>query len=171
MKNMNKQNMKKVRLSVPFSYDNKIIEKSTTRTYRNVPILHPGEYSDGYSRTMCYYSKDVVKKYAMNWDEKYLDIDHDVHKVLSRIGWVEPKGWDAKQNAVVADLKILPVTQNAKDTIALIDNKLIDSVSVEMYISDSWDDEKDMQRADEILFSGLGVVTHPSDNLARIKVV
>ena len=168
---MDKQNMKKVKLSMPFKYDNKIIEKSTTRTYRNVPILHPGEYSDGYSRTMCYYPKDVVQKYALNWEGKYLDIDHDIHKVLSRIGWVEPKGWDAKQNAIIADLKILPVTQNAKDTIALIDNGLIDAVSVEMYIADSYNDEKNMQQADEILIVGTGVVVSGADPKAKINRV
>ena len=158
---MHKEDMTRRLLSVPVDInpDIKIIQKSKVRTYRNVPVLTPGEYNDALSRTTCDYPLKTLRECAMNWSGTYLDIDHDISHVLSRIGWVEPKGWNDKKNAVMVDMKILPVTNNTKDTIALIDNKLINAVSIEAFTSDTWDDEKGMPSISNIDFCGLAIVT------------
>jgi len=155
------------KLSVPFKYESKIISKSSdVRIYRNAELLHPGEFSDSITRAPVIYTASTLQKGATNWTEDFLDIDHS-WGTLDRIGRIKnPRG---KNGTIYADLHIYPITQRAKDTIALIDAGIVNSLSVELMSNDRWDPEDSKRYADDIEFIGCAVCTHPADSQTRIR--
>ena len=164
---MTSENKKNLRtLHVKFEYDTELIGKSTdVRIYRNVTILNPGIFSDSITRTGVKYSKALLKKTCKNWESNYLNIDHS-DRTLDRIGTVENPHFEG--GAVKADIYIHPVTQNAKDTIALIEAGLVNWLSVEILTEDDWD-ENSQRYVKDMLYIGLAVVTLPADPKTKIK--
>ena len=153
-------------LTVKLSYDDKIIEKDgNARIYRDATLLTPGAWSDSTGMSAIEYTRDELRKSADNWSSNYLNIDHN-WGVLSRIGHVENAHWD---NAVVADLYIYPITQSAKDTIALIDAKLINELSVELMSRDVWKAEDEKRYATDIEFVGCACVTMGACRSTKIQ--
>ena len=152
-----------------FDYSDKdIISKSNVRVYRNCPLLTEGAYVDGLSRTKAFYSNKVLNDYGNNHiDKVWLDIDHNVMDILSRIGEVDIKGF--KNNAVTGDLKIYKITQNAKDTVALIDNGLVTDLSVEILTKDKWNSEKEYYDVLGFVITGIGVVVKGACPSAKIN--
>ena len=144
---------------VKFEYDKRLVGKATdVRIYRDVTILTEGTFSDSLSMEAVQYPKDVLKRTVSNWQSNYLNIDHS-HRVLDRIGKVENARWgDGK---VKADLYIHPITENATDTIKLIDSGLINWLSVEIMTEDAYDRNNERYVKD-LDYIGLAVVTAPA---------
>ena len=155
------------RFSLPLQYDEKLISKDKYRIYWNAVLMTPGTYIDALSGEVSIIDREVLRKTALNWSENYLNIDHDVYSVLSRIGYVEPKGWNGE--SVIGNLKILPVTQRAKDVISLIDAGLITDLSVEMKSVEEWDNRKSGWRILDITYTGAAIVTKGACPHAKIK--
>ncbi len=155
------------KLTTKLVYDNKIIQKSgDARVYNNAVLLTPGEWSDAMTRAPVKYTEEQLCKSASRWEENYLNVDHS-QGTLDRIGIVKNQRW--YKNAVVGDLYIYPITQNAKDTIALIDAGLVNSLSVELSSVDRWDFQENMRFAEDIAFFGLAVVLNPACKGAHIR--
>ena len=77
---------KKLRtLSSPFEYNEKYIQKSDYRVYREAIILTPGVWTDSVSQQPIKYTKETLREYSSNWISNHLDIDHS-WKVLDLIG-------------------------------------------------------------------------------------
>jgi len=152
---------------VPFKYNKKEISKSTDiRIYRDVTLLTPGEYSDSLSSYPIRYTSSELKNAASKWEENYLNLDHSWN-TLDRIGYVEnPRFQDG---AIKADLYIVPVTRNAKDTIGLIDAGLVNWLSVELKSEDVWNSSDNKKDATNIVFIGAAIVLYPACSDARIK--
>lgn len=153
--------------------ENKIINKSTKdRIFPQCEILHEGKYADSITMDYVSYKSDVLAKYYDNWQSNYLDIDHSIGECLKRIGFVENPTWDSKNKCIRADLRIMPVTQNARDVIALMTSKppLISDLSVEMYTHDEYDYEEDCIIVSEISLCGTAVVTIGADDRAKVNV-
>ena len=151
---------------IPFSYDTKLIRKTIdARIYHNATLLLPGTWTDSITQSPVLYSEHVLKKYATNWEERYLNLDHS-NRVLDRIGYIEnPKFIDG---AIKADLYIFPITRNARDAISLIDNKLVNWISVEIKTEDGWDPKNNMRYVKEMSFIGAAIVTTPACRNAKI---
>ena len=132
--------------------------KSKERIFRNAILLTPGQWADSVSNMYNDYPKEILKKYARNIKDNIIDFDHEYRKVLSRIGRVENQHWDESKNAIVGDLYITTQTQVARDVISLIDEGLINGVSVELGTRDVWDYSKDMPRVEYIEFYGVSIV-------------
>lgn len=158
------QNLRTVHIK--FDYDTRLIGKtSDVRIYRNVTILTPGTYADSITNAGVKYSEGLLKRTAKEWESKYLNIDHS-DRTLDRIGTVEnPRFQDGK---VKADLYIHPVTQNAKDVIGLIEDGLVNWLSVEILTEDDWNEES-QRYVKDLIYIGLAVVTTPADPNTRIK--
>jgi len=147
--------------------EGKLILKSNVRVYRNCLILAPGEYTDGLSNQTARYKADVLERCALNWDETYLNLDHNIFETLKRVGTVDPKG--AKNGKVYADLRIIKSTQAGRDIIALIDANLVTDLSVEIYTKEHWNSRDHIYDIDEILFTGLAIVTEGACDKAKIN--
>ena len=166
MKNM--EEIRKTRyIDVPFQYDSIIKSKATSATiYRGAILLTPGKFADKITNDFVLYKAEILRKYAKNWISNYLNLDHSRFP-LHRIGYVEnPRFQD---NALKGDLYIFPLTTTAKDTIALIDNGLVNKLSIEMRTDDYYDYREGCIIADDIEFIGCAVVTNPADPHTRIK--
>lgn len=153
--------------TIPFEYNAKVINKATdARIYRDVTLLSPGSWSDSITQSPVIYREDVLRKYAENWEENYLNLDHS-YQVLDRVGYVRnPHFADHK---IKADIYIFPITKNARDVIALIDNNLINWLSVEVKTEDGWDAKENIRYVKEMTFIGAAIVTTPACRDAIIK--
>jgi len=150
-----------------FVYDNKIIQKSgDARIYNNSILLTPGSWSDCITRAPVEYTPEQLSKSASRWEKNYLNVDHS-QNTLDRIGLVNNPRWF--KNSVIADLYIYPITQNAKDTIALIDAGLVNSLSVELSSVDRWDYNLNKRFAEDITFHGCACVLDPACSETRIR--
>lgn len=151
-----------------FGFDDKVIRKSTTKAkiYRGVTLLTPGVFSDSMTQSPVTYSEDVLRKYADNWTDNYLNLNHS-YEVLDRIGYIDNPRWE--DGAVKADLYIYPVTENARNTIELIEKGLINWLSVEIKTEDRFDSSTRERYVHTIEFIGAAVVTLPACPDAKIK--
>lgn len=155
------------KLTTKFVYDSKVIQKSgDARVYRDAILLTPGAWSDAITRAPVEYTSEQLSKSASIWMENYLNIDHS-RGTLDRIGLIQNPHWH--KNSVMADLYIYPITQNAKDTIALIDAGFVNSLSVELSSVDRWDSKENRRFAEDIQFFGAAVVLDPACNSTRIR--
>jgi hypothetical protein len=148
-------------------YDERIIQKGgEARIYNSAILLTPGSWSDCLTRSPVEYTPEQLKMSASRWKEDFLNIDHS-RGTLDRIGYVKNCRW--YKNSVIGDLHIYPVTQNAKDTIALIDTGLVNSLSVELSSVDRWDFQSNKRFAEDIEFFGCAVVLDPACENTRIR--
>ena len=151
---------------VKFEYNKRLIGKaSDVRIYRDVTMLTEGAFSDSLTMESVAYRKDVLQKTVKNWRSNYLNIDH-YNIVLDRIGRVENPRWE--DGKVKGDLYIHPITQTAKDTIALIDSGEVNWLSVEIMTEDAWDKNNERYVKD-MDYIGLAVVTAPACKGALIS--
>jgi hypothetical protein len=153
-------------VNVGFDYNKKLVGKSTdVRIYRDVIILTEGTFTDSITMEPVFYPSDMLRNTVNRWNSNYLNIDHS-NKVLDRIGTVENARWN--DGKVMADLYIHPITQNSIDAINLIDQGLINWLSVEILTNDSWD-RNDDRYVNDMEYLGLAVVTSPADPNTRIN--
>lgn len=151
---------------VPFQYSKKKLSKATdVRIYRDCVLLSEGTWSDSITNAPVFYHRDELRKGSIQWESKYLNLDHD-YSVLKRLGFVENPYYE--NGKVLGDLYIFPVTQAAKDTIALIDAGLVNWLSVEMKTYDRWDYSENKIFAEDIRFIGAAIVLYGACPDSRI---
>ncbi len=145
----------------------KIIAKSYgDKIYREAVLLAPGVWTDSISRTAIAYDADVLIKYHSNWRNNYLDVDHS-RSVKDRIGRIlNIKTHDGK---IIGDLYICTKTSVGRDVVALIEEGLINWLSVEILTNEKWDPDRQLYKVTEVLFDGVAVVTSPACSEAKIK--
>lgn len=125
--------------------------------FKQAKLLTPGIYTDNYSKKRVNYNKEILKANAQNWSNPaYVNIDHDM-SLLKRIGTVQNQGW--KDNSVVADLVLAPVTTAAKDVINLIKKGLATDLSIEALTDEEWDPINKYFNLTDIKFTGVAIVT------------
>ena len=152
---------------ISFKYNTKIISKSSdARIYTDCILLTEGEYSDSIGRQPVVYSQYELSKAVKNWESNYLNLDHSF-EVLKRLGFIKNPHL-GKNGEILGDLYIFPITQTARDTIALIDNGLINWLSVELTSEDTWDSIVCKRNATDIRFIGAAIVTYPADSNTRV---
>ena len=151
---------------IPFEYNKKLQSKSTdARIYKDTILLTPGEFTDSISRSAVVYTEEAIRESASNWSGNYLNLDHS-YSSLDRLGFV--KNTYYRKGAVRGDLYIFPITNNAKDIIALIDAGLVNWLSVELTTDDYWDSEDSKRYASDIKYIGAAICLSPADTSTRI---
>ncbi len=152
---------------IPFKYNKKILSKSSdVRIYRDTILLTEGEFSDSITMSPVMYTYDEIEKGATNWSANFLNLDHSF-EVLKRVGFI--KNTYFKDGAVRGDLYIFPITENAKSVIKMIDNGLVNWLSVELTTQDYWNPDDNKRYASNIEFIGAAVVLYPACENTRIK--
>ena len=146
------------RHAIELSYDTKTLMKSNdVRIFRGATLITPGTWTDSVSRRPITYTEQELSRASRNWITNNLNIDHD-WSVSKLIGTVQNTRW--QDNSVKGDLYINPITSIAKDTVALIDAKMVSALSVELQSVDKFDDNSDLLATD-IDFIGCAVVYGP----------
>ena len=155
------------KLIIPLTYDTTILQKSgDAKIYSNAILLTPGSWSDCLTKAPVEYTDIQLKLSASKWESNFLNIDHS-QSTLDRIGYVKNQHW--RDGKILGDLYIYPITQNARDIIGMIDNGLVNSLSVELSSVDRWDFQTNKRFAENIIFYGLSVVLTPACDQTRIK--
>lgn len=155
--------------SIPLTYNRKLINKGGSRPgklYRDVELLHAGDYSDSQTNAPVRYTKEVLHKYHNNWNSSFLNLDHN-WETLKRIGWVEDIYFS--NDTIKGNIRIKRSTQNGRDTIESIEDGSVNGLSVEIMSEDSWDPVDGIIMANNLEFIGLAVCLHPADPQAHIK--
>jgi len=164
---MNKEYTKH-KLCNKLEYGSKEIGKGpkAPRVYRSTRLLTPGEWTDASSRTPTVYTPQELIRSAPNWKSNFLNVDHS-WATLDRIGYIQNPRED--KGCVMGDLYIYPITENARDTINLIDAGLINWLSVELFSNDQYNYDDRKNYATDITFIGAAVVSHPADENTYIR--
>jgi len=153
---------------LPIDISNKFISKSgDSRTYRDVVLLTPGDWTDSQTRAPVRYTPELLKSFYSNWSRNFLNLDHK-WTVLNRVGWVQNQRC-LKDGTIIADLKISKVTQNGRDIVESIEDGLINELSVELLSDDKWDSDNLIRLASDIEFIGCAIVTDGACEETRIK--
>jgi len=159
--------MKPFKPMVQLKFKAKEINSEGTRIYKNVTILTSGTFRDFGTDTKVYYPPNILQKYASNWSSYNVNLNHSTHP-LDYVGKVVNPHWDIWR--ITGDIEIYPITQNARDVIALIDAGLVKGLSPELKSHDVWDPERGCKRLDrDVEFIGLAIVTRPADRRAKIE--
>ena len=150
------------------SFDGKNREENEfgDHVYRDCVLLNEGFYTDSYSKTKVFYDGSIIKEYAKNWTSNFLTMNHE-NGILSRIGFVENPHWEDEK--LLADLRIIPVTNNARDVISLIENDLVKNLSIEAKTEEEWDNNLRCLRLNYIEFLGTSLVTVGACNDAHLN--
>lgn len=151
----------------PLKYNEKIVNKSTdARIFKDAVLLTNGSWVDSITGEKVKYSKSAIKKSAGNWIENILNIDHDT-EVLKRLGYVNNPYY--KDGKLLGDLHIYPITQNSRDVINLIDEGLVNWLSVEVITEDEYNHKLGMIEVKSMEFLGCAVITNPACDETKIK--
>lgn len=156
--------------NLDFNYNTSIIQKSNgQKVYKDVVILTPGVWADSISNSQIMYKEDVIRRDYSNWDNlKYVNLGHS-HFPLDLVGTVQDPYYD---NGVRADLRLNSNTSNGRDIIELIDQGLINKLSVELRTQDYWDSQNMVRCVGKALFMGVSILgpnQTPACAEARIK--
>jgi hypothetical protein len=153
-------------LNNSFEYSSKVVIKSTKLViYKEATLLVPGIYADSATKRFTHYPQKIIKRDSKNWKLNYLSIDHS-KDVLKRIGKVKNAKW--KNGKLVGDLHIYTVTSAGKDVVNLIENGLINWMSVEVDTEDKYNYDLDMMETKSMEFVGASVVSVPACKGAKI---
>jgi hypothetical protein len=101
------------------------------------------------------YTPGELRLGATKWLNNILNLDHE-WRVLNTVGTIQNAHWS--NNSVKGDLHIFKGTTAGKDTIALIDSHLVNSLSVELRSEDVRDYDSGKLLATDIDFIGCAVI-------------
>ncbi len=128
-----------------------------SKTYHDVTLLGVGVWTDSKSGQRIEYTADVLEKYATNWAQNRLSIDHD-HTTLGTVGEVINQYYNANTQEIRGDLTIDPITQPAKDIMALVDKGRVKALSTEVKTIDTFDPKTKRYKAQSLEFYGQSIV-------------
>ena len=137
---------------------------------RGVKLLAAGTWTDSAQKTPCEYSPDVLSRFATNWQDNAIWSRHYggvPRSITEKVGLVENQRYE--NDAVVGDLHYHGLTQQSRDTIAMIDGGLANFVSVETISKDKWNVGKKAYQAQELGFTGLATVNQGACKVCKIR--
>lgn len=126
---------------------------------RGVKLLAAGIWTDSAHGTPLEYSPDVLQRYATNWVDSAMWSRHSggvPRNITEKVGEVLNQRYE--NEAVVGDLHYHGLTQQSRDTIAMIKAGLANFVSVEHGGKERWNPGKKQYEAQEITFTGIATV-------------
>ena len=135
-----------------------------------VKLLAAGTWTDSAQRTPCEYSPEILKQYAGNWQDNAIWSRHFggvPRNITEKVGIVENPRFE--DDAIVGDLYYHGLTQQSKDTIAMVENGLANYVSVETMSKDRWNVGKKVYQAQELGFTGLATVNQGACRVCKIR--
>lgn len=126
---------------------------------RGVKLLAAGIWTDSAQGTPLEYSSDVLQRYAGNWVDSAMWSRHSggvPRNITEKVGEVLNQRYE--NEAVVGDLHYHGLTQQSRDTIAMIKAGLANFVSVEHGGKERWNPGKKQYEAQELTFTGIATV-------------
>ena len=126
---------------------------------RGVKLLAAGIWTDSAQGTPLEYSSDVLQRYAGNWLDSAMWSRHSggvPRNITEKVGEVLNQRYE--NEAVVGDLHYHGLTQQSRDTIAMVKAGQANFVSVEHGGKEKWNPGRRIYQAEELTFTGLATV-------------
>ena len=126
---------------------------------RGVKLLAAGIWTDSAQGTPLEYSSDVLQRYAGNWVDSAMWSRHSggvPRNITEKVGEVLNQRYE--NEAVVGDLHYHGLTQQSRDTIAMVKAGQANFVSVEHGGKERWNPGKRIYQAEELTFTGIATV-------------
>lgn len=126
---------------------------------RGVKLLAAGTWTDSAQGTPLEYSSDVLQRYAGNWLDSAMWSRHSggvPRNITEKVGEVLNQRYE--NEAVVGDLHYHGLTQQSRDTIAMVKAGQANFVSVEHGGKEKWNPGRRIYQAEELTFTGIATV-------------
>lgn len=126
---------------------------------RGVKLLAAGIWTDSAQGTPLEYSSDVLQRYASNWLDSAMWSRHSggvPRNITEKVGEVLNQRYE--NEAVVGDLHYHGLTQQSRDTIAMVKAGQANFVSVEHGGKEKWNPGRRIYQAEELTFTGIATV-------------
>ncbi len=126
---------------------------------RGVKLLAAGIWTDSAQGTPLEYSPDVLQRYAGNWVDSAMWSRHSggvPRNITEKVGEVLNQRYE--NEAVVGDLHYHGLTQQSRDTIAMVKAGQANFVSVEHGGKEKWNPGRRIYQAEELTFTGIATV-------------
>jgi len=139
---------------------------------RDVILLAEGAWTDSNVRTPCYYSADVLEKYANNWKDNGLWSRHpggSPRSVADKIGHVVNTYYSPEHKAIMGDLQFHLRSQLSRDIAEMVQNGLVNAVSVEIGGEEYYNRKSKINEAVSIDGYGVAVVDRGACDVCLIR--
>ena len=137
---------------------------------KGVKMLGAGVWTDSAKKTPLYYSEDVLKRNAGNWVDnshwsRHLGgVPRRVGEMIGRT--INPRFEDGH---IVADIEYHGLSQDSRDTIAMIEAGVANFVSVEHGGRERWNVGTKQYEAEELFFTGSATVNKGACQTCKIR--
>lgn len=139
---------------------------------RDVILLAEGSWTDSNVRTPCYYSPEVLEKYAKNWLDNGLWSRHpggSPRSVADKIGLVVNFYYSPEYKAIMGDLLFHCKSQLSRDIAEMVQNGLVNAVSVEIGGEEYYNRKSKTNEAVSIDGYGVAVVDRGACDVCLIR--
>jgi hypothetical protein len=139
---------------------------------RDVILLAEGSWTDSNVRTPCYYSPEVLEKYSKNWLDNGLWSRHpggSPRSVADKIGAVVNFYYSAEYKAIMGDLLFHCKSQLSRDIAEMVQNGLVNAVSVEIGGEEYYNRKAKVNEAVSIDGYGVAVVDRGACDVCLIR--
>ncbi len=139
---------------------------------RDVILLAEGSWTDSNVRTPCYYSPEVLEKYAKNWLDNGLWYRHpggSPRSVADKIGQVVNFYYSPEYKAIMGDLLFHCKSQLSRDIAEMVQNGLVNAVSVEIGGEEYYNRKSKTNEAVSIDGYGVAVVDRGACDVCLIR--
>jgi len=139
---------------------------------RDVILLAEGSWTDSNVRTPCYYSPEVLEKYASNWLDNGLWSRHpggSPRSVADKIGQVVNFHYSPEYKAIMGDLLFHCKSQLSRDIAEMVQNGLVNAVSVEIGGEEYYNRKSKTNEAVSIDGYGVAVVDRGACDVCLIR--
>ena len=137
---------------------------------KGVKMLGAGTWTDSAKKTPLYYSEDVLRRNAGNWVDnshwsRHLGgVPRRVGEMIGRT--INPRFEDGH---IVADIEYHGLSQDSRDTIAMIEAGVANFVSVEHGGRERWNVGTKQYEAEELFFTGSATVNKGACQTCKIR--
>lgn len=139
---------------------------------RDVILLAEGSWTDSNVRTPCYYSAAVLERYAKNWLDNGLWSRHpggSPRSVADKIGKIVNTYYSPEYKAIMGDLQFHLKSQLSRDIAEMVQNGLVNAVSVEIGGEEYYNRKSKVNEAVSIDGYGVAVVDRGACDVCLIR--
>ena len=137
---------------------------------KGVKMLGAGTWTDSAKKTPLYYSEDVLRRNAGNWVDNSHWSRH-LGGVPRRVGEMIGRTTNPRfeDGHIVADIEYHGLSQDSRDTIAMIEAGVANFVSVEHGGRERWNVGTKQYEAEELFFTGSATVNKGACQTCKIR--
>lgn len=139
---------------------------------RDAILLAEGTWADSNVRTPCYYPSAVLERYASNWKENGLWSRHPggvPRSVADKVGSVVDPRYSSEYKAIMGDLLFHMKSQLSRDIAEMVQEGLVNAVSVEIGGEEYYNRKTKQNEAVSIDGYGVAVVDKGACDVCLIR--